>query len=215
MPSAEFLAALNNIYYIAMPTFNESTIAGAPAEIQAVFRQMYSGGSTIDDITAGIATENPNSGVTPEIVFQVLTQFEQAGLIAHSDSVSGYSGMMVSTSGSPTPVASPPNPAAFSLPNTNALTVGDMFSPDRVSPILNSSQAIEEMGRKEDQDIINAQMQTNNPIFSVNVPLTVNSPELMASSPNIAVSDPNIGSAVPPVTSSSPEIKASTPQIGF
>ena len=198
MPSAEFLAALNDIYYIAMPMFNESAVAGAPAELKAVFQQLSDGGSTIDDITAGIAAQNPNSGVTPEIVYQILTQLEQAGLVAHSDAVSGYNGMIISKS-------------ADDVLGPNSLTLGSMFSSDRVSPVLNSSQAIGDLGKREDQNVINSQ----NPLVSAaNVPLQASSPQIMVSDPNISVSNPPLGSTVPPI-SSAPEIKASSPQIGF
>jgi hypothetical protein len=198
MPSAEFLAALNDVYYIAMPMFNESAIAGAPAELKAVFQQLSDGGSTIDDIAAGIATENPNSGVTPEIVYQILIQLEQSGLVAHSDAVSGYNGMIISNS-------------ANNVLGADSLILGNMFSPERVAPVLSSSQSIAELGAREDQAIINSQ----NPLVNAaNVPLSASSPEIMVSDPNIAVSNPPIGSAVPSI-SSSPEIKASTPQIGF
>lgn len=189
MPSAEFLAALNDVYYIAMPMFNDSAIAGAPAEMKAVFQQLSDGGSSIDDITAGIATDNPNSGVTPEIVYQILIQLEQSGLVAHSDAVSGYNGMMISNS-------------ANNVLGSDSLTLGNMFSPDRVSPVLSSSQSIADLGAREDQTIIESQ----NPLVNAaNVQLTTSSPE-------ITVSDPQLGSTVPPI-SSSPEIQASTPQI--
>ena len=198
MPSAEFLAALNDVYYISMPMFNESSIAGAPAELQVVFKQLSDGGTTIDDIAAGIATENPNSGVTPEIVYQILTQLEQAGLVARSDAVSGYNGMIISNS-------------ANNVLSSDSLTLGNMFSPERVSPVLSSSQSIAELGAKEDQAIINSQ----NPLVSAaNVSLSASAPEIVVSDPNISVSNPQLGSTVPPI-SSSPEIKASVPQIGF
>ena len=198
MPSEEFLAALNDIYYIAMPMFNESAVAGAPAEVKAVFQQLSDGGSTVDDITAGIATENPNSGVTPEIVYQILTQLEQSGLVAHSDAVSGYNGMIISKS-------------ANDVLGPNSLTLGSMFNPERVSPVLNSSQAITDLGSREDQNVINSQ----SPLVSVtDAPLTASSPQIAVSDPNIPVSVPQLGSTVPPV-SSVPEIRASTPQIGF
>ena len=193
MPSAEFLAALNDIYYITMPIFNESAVAGAPAELKAVFQQLSEGGSTIDDITAGIAGDNPNSGVTPEIVYQILSQLEQAGLVAHSDAVSGYKGMIISNSAN------------------NVLNIdGSIMGSDKVTPVLSSSQAIADLGAREDQNIIASQ----NPLLSAaNVPLTVSSPNI-ASDPNIVASNPQIGSAVPPI-SSYPDIQASASSIGF
>jgi hypothetical protein len=199
MSSVEFLAALNNVYYISMPMFNESAIAGSPAEYQAVFKQLSDGGSTIEDITSEIAVANPNSGVTPEIVFQILTQLEQSGLVAHSDAVSGYSGMIISNS-------------ANNVLSTDSLALGNMFSNERLSPVLNSSKAITELGNKEDKRLVD--YQTKSPLSADNIPLSASSPEIAVSEPKIAVSDPQLSSSVPPI-SSSPEIKASTPQIGF
>jgi len=181
MPSAEFLAALNDVYYITMPTFNESAIAGAPVEIQAVFKQLTEGGTTIEDISAEIAKENPNSGVTPEIVFQILTQLEQSGLVSHSDAVSGYNGMIISNSAN------------------NVLNVdSSLVNSDKVFPVLNSSQAIAELGQREDQSLINSQM--NNSLISADVPLSI-------SSPNVEVSNSQIGSRVSPAMNTQSDAK--------
>lgn len=200
MPSQELLAALNNIYYISMPMFNESAIAGAPAEVKAVFNRLVDGGSTIDDITAEIAASDPKSGVTPEAVYQLLTQLEQAGLVSHSEAVSGYNGMIISNS-------------ANNVLSSDSMSLGNMFSPERISPVLSSSQAIAELGAREDQAIIN--YQNPNPLANAaNVQLTASTPEISVSDPNLMISSPQIDVDVPPV-SSSPEIKASAPQIGF
>ena len=168
MPSAEFLAALNDIYYIAMPTFNDSSTAGFPAEVKMVFHQVLEGGSTIDDITAAIAADNPNSGVTPEIVFQILTQLEQAGLVARSESVSGYKGVMLSNSAS------------------NVLSLDTGLLGERMAPVAGSAAAIAEMGAREDQNLIASQ----NPLAAAaNVSIPVSSPQIAANVPNISASN--------------------------
>lgn len=201
MPNQEFLAALNNVYYISMPTFNDSSMMGYPPEVQSVFRQLIKGGSAIEDIAADIAAEakSETEVLAPEVIFQILTALEQTGLVTHSDAVSGYNGMMISNS-------------ADDVLSTDSVTLGNMFSPDKVAPVLNSSQAIATMGDREDQILVNNY--SDNPLSSAgNVVLSVSSPPIFASDPRINTSTPAISASVPPISSSVPPIFSSVPPI--
>ena len=136
----ELLASLNDIWFVSMPMFNISAVSGAPKEVQDVYNQLTVSGSTIQDVISGIYDEGNSVAYTPEKIFPILKQLEQMGLISRIGGVSGFRGMLITNS-------------ANNLFNSESLSIS-LFNPVRVSPILDSSKAIADMGFAEDNNLV-------------------------------------------------------------
>jgi hypothetical protein len=145
-----------------MFAIDASTMDQFPVEVRSVLKQIREGGdSTIEDISSGIATnaKSANEVLSPEVVFQILTQLEQINLVSHADSVSGFSGLMLSN----TAIDRAKSQYGQSLSNLPSLE--SMFSAEKLTPVLDSSTAISELGAAEDRKIIENNVPIN-PLFS-------------------------------------------------
>ena len=160
------ITAYNNYYYVTMPTFNSSAIAGFPPEAQAVFSELTANISYIEDIAADLK-------MPPDRVFQILSQMESMGIVTHGDAVSGFSGMMISGS-------------AKNTMSQESLGIGSLFSVDRIAPVLSSSEEIQRMGQAEDE------VMSRQAAASVSPIMTASAPQIVNNAPEISVNVPPI-----------------------
>lgn len=168
MADDTLVTAYNNYYYPTMPVFNSSAIAGFPTEVQAVFTKLFQNINYIEDIATDLQ-------MYPDKVFQILTQLEGLGLVAHGYGVSGRSGVMFA------------GDTNNDMLSPRSLDLSGLFDVERTFPVLNSSAEIEEMGQAEDK--VMEQQAAKNQYQS---PVVYSPPQIVAASPTINAEVPPI-----------------------